>query len=326
MSSTQHESINIYFHQLNEKDSAVIQRVIDFGKSQNKPFVAHPELEHSHIIISSDSLFNIQHKAVHIQLGDIEDQPCNIFLKRPLLVTRVMRALDDAVHLINTISTANITQPSVQTPQAEPITDTKQAASKPEITANATEANATQTKQATSPETDSSIIHNVTSNALNIKPDLSTRESEQIVSEPNNTEIEDEQHYDYRALVVDDSAAIRKQLELELKASHIYPEFAETGEEALEKIQKNQYDLIFLDIILPGIDGYEVCKTMRARPSLKKTPIIMLSGKTSPLDEVKGVLAGASTYLTKPVKHEQFQQTLKRVAKWLSIFAANPAT
>ena len=58
----------------------------------------------------------------------------------------------------------------------------------------------------------------------------------------------------------------------------------------------------------------------------KKTPIIMLSGKTSPLDEVKGVLAGASTYLTKPVKHEQFQQTLKRVAKWLSVFATNPAS
>ena len=98
-------------------------------------------------------------------------------------------------------------------------------------------------------------------------------------------------------------------------------EFAETGEQALEKSQQTQYDLIFLDIILPGIDGFEVCRQMRTRKTMKKTPIIMLSGKTSPLDEVQGVIAGASTYLTKPVKHEQFQQTLTRVSKWLSNFA-----
>ena len=72
---------------------------------------------------------------------------------------------------------------------------------------------------------------------------------------------------------------------------------------------------------MPGINGYDVCKNMRKRADMKKTPIIMLSGKTSPLDEVQGVLAGASTYLTKPVKSEQFQQTLKRVSKWLADFA-----
>ncbi len=72
---------------------------------------------------------------------------------------------------------------------------------------------------------------------------------------------------------------------------------------------------------MPGIDGYEVCRKMRASKAMKKTPIIMLSGKTSPLDEVQGVIAGASTYLTKPVNHEQFQQTLKRVSKWLTNFA-----
>ena len=120
------------------------------------------------------------------------------------------------------------------------------------------------------------------------------------------------------ALVVDDSAAIRKQLELELRSAKIQADFAETGEEALEKSAQKNYDLIFLDIVMPGIDGYEVCKQMRARESMKKTPIIMLSGKTSPLDEVQGVIAGASTYLTKPVKHEMFQKTLSRLSNWLS--------
>ncbi|OQX07992.1 MAG: hypothetical protein BWK73_26640 [Thiothrix lacustris] len=123
------------------------------------------------------------------------------------------------------------------------------------------------------------------------------------------------------ALVVDDSAAIRKQLEIELRHANIAADFAETGEEALEKSAQKQYDLVFLDVIMPGIDGYEVCRKMRSSKTMKKTPIIMLSGKTSPLDEVQGVIAGASTYLTKPVQHEQFQQTLKRVSKWLTNFA-----
>ena len=121
----------------------------------------------------------------------------------------------------------------------------------------------------------------------------------------------------YLALVIDDSAAIRKQLEIELRSSGLRSEFAESGEEALEKIADKEYDLIFLDIMMPGIDGYETCGIIRKDPRYKKTPVIMLSGKTSPLDEVKGVLAGASTYLTKPVKHQQFQEVTLRITRWL---------
>jgi CheY-like chemotaxis protein len=328
-STTQNAAINIYFYELNEKDSGVIQRVIDFGKSQNKPFVLFPSLEQAHIIISSDAVLNKQGQAVHIKIGDSESAACNIFLKRPLLVTRVMRALDDAVHLIgsNVVSnnTPAIAKASVATTEAIPQTAEVAVDSQPVSLEQApivlaTSEHAQTLSDTTAISSDSATANPVTSSSTE------AAKAEPVTKAAIQQEIEDEQHYDYRALVVDDSAAIRKQLELELKASQIYPDFAETGEEALEKIQANQYDLIFLDIILPGIDGYEVCKTMRTKPNLKKTPIIMLSGKTSPLDEVKGVLAGASTYLTKPVKHEQFQQTLKRVAKWLSVFAANPAS
>lgn len=125
----------------------------------------------------------------------------------------------------------------------------------------------------------------------------------------------------HHALVIDDSAAIRKQLELELRDAGITADFADSGEVALEKIKEKQYDLVFLDIIMPGIDGYETCKTMRATAEYKKTPIIMLSGKTSPLDEVQGVIAGATTYLTKPVKSEMLQETLTRVTKWISNYS-----
>ncbi|MGB1255324.1 MAG: response regulator [Thiolinea sp.] len=136
-------------------------------------------------------------------------------------------------------------------------------------------------------------------------------------AKPTGTQQAEFHHF---ALVVDDSAAIRKQLELELRAAGIGADFAETGEEALEKVAAQSYDLIFLDIIMPGIDGYETCRQMRIRSEMKKTPIIMLSAKTSPLDEVQGVIAGASTYLTKPVKSEQLQKTLKRVSMWLDNF------
>jgi len=132
----------------------------------------------------------------------------------------------------------------------------------------------------------------------------------------------------HHALIIDDSAAIRKQLELELRDAGISSDYAECGEDALAKVKdkNNHYDLIFLDIIMPGIDGYETCKGMRAMPEYKKTPIIMLSGKTSPLDEVQGVIAGATTYLTKPVKSDKLQITLNRVTKWIDNFAPQKKT
>ena len=125
----------------------------------------------------------------------------------------------------------------------------------------------------------------------------------------------------HHALIIDDSAAIRKQLELELRDAGISSDFSVCGEDALEKIKDNHFDLVFLDIIMPGLDGYETCKAMRSNPAYKKTPIIMLSGKTSPLDEVQGVIAGATTYLTKPVKSDRLQVTLNRVTKWIDNYA-----
>ncbi|PWQ94001.1 hypothetical protein DKT75_18405 [Leucothrix arctica] len=136
--------------------------------------------------------------------------------------------------------------------------------------------------------------------------------------EPNPTSTEASKSY--LALVIDDSAAIRKQLELELRSAGLRCDFAESGEQALEKIGGTTYDLVFLDIMMPGIDGYETCGKIRKDPRYKKTPVVMLSGKTSPLDEVKGVIAGASTYLTKPVKPDQFQRVTGRIINWLNEF------
>jgi twitching motility two-component system response regulator PilG len=63
---------------------------------------------------------------------------------------------------------------------------------------------------------------------------------------------------------------------------------------------------------MPGIDGYQVCKKLRATKEFKQTPIIMLTGKGSRFDKLKGTMAGASLYLTKPVEQEQLQEVIQK--------------
>ncbi|HRJ52932.1 MAG TPA: response regulator [Candidatus Thiothrix moscowensis] len=340
MLATKSTTIGICLFDLPDKDQAVIQRVITFGSSQGKPYAQHPQVEGAHIVIALDNISLPATNALTIRIGDAGIHPSDLILQRPLLVTRVMRALDDAAHLLQT-------RPVVE--QTDPTSESLV----PEIQAVITTAHQDQ-------ETNTGIIPEQTQHleipptapvsvaipvpetpaASTASPPAPVEEapvaSQAATTPPANTEngqetlqilptvspdAATEEEYSYLALVVDDSAAIRKQLEIELRNAQIKADFAESGEEALEKSTQKQYDLVFLDIIMPGIDGYEVCRQMRSRKTMKKTPIIMLSGKTSPLDEVQGVIAGASTYLTKPVKHEQFQQTLKRVSKWLTEFA-----
>ena len=115
----------------------------------------------------------------------------------------------------------------------------------------------------------------------------------------------------HKVLVVDDSPTVRKQLVLELGCFNIQVDTAETGELGLEMLEKNRYDIVFLDVVMPGADGYQVCKTIRRNQDTKLIPIVMLTSKSSPFDKVRGSLAGCSTYLTKPVDYENFYQVLE---------------
>ena len=113
-------------------------------------------------------------------------------------------------------------------------------------------------------------------------------------------------------LVVDDSLPVRIQMNMALKSYAKNVDMAETGEKALELIKDNRYDLIFLDVILPGVDGYEICKTIKNDENFKETPVVMLTGNSSAADQVKGQLAGCDSYLIKPVKSELFKETMTR--------------
>ncbi len=117
-----------------------------------------------------------------------------------------------------------------------------------------------------------------------------------------------------RALVIDDSLPVRIQMAQALKQFSVRVDFAESGEEAFEYINANEYQLIFLDVILPGMDGYEVCRAIK-KGNAKNTPIIMLTGNSTPADKIKGKLAGCDTYLIKPVGQTIFREV---VSEYLS--------
>ena len=113
------------------------------------------------------------------------------------------------------------------------------------------------------------------------------------------------------ALVVDDSLPIRTQLKIALQSIASNVDFAENGNDAMQLIEKNKYDIVFLDVILPGMDGYDVCKKIKQDPAKRKTPVIMLTSNSSPADRVKGKLAGCDTYLIKPVQHAVFEEVVQ---------------
>lgn len=115
-----------------------------------------------------------------------------------------------------------------------------------------------------------------------------------------------------RALVVDDSPTVRKQLEMELQAYNIHVDSVETGEAGLDLLETNYYDMVFLDVVLPGVDGYQVCKNIKKNSAAKQIQVVMLTSKSSPFDRVRGLLAGCDTYLTKPVDYEKFRQILEK--------------
>ena len=112
------------------------------------------------------------------------------------------------------------------------------------------------------------------------------------------------------ALVVDDSLPVRIQMKKALHNIAGKVDFAETGEEAETLIRNNTYDIVFLDVILPGVDGYDICKLIKKDPVKGKTPVIMLTSNSSPADRIKGKMAGCYTYLIKPVRQDIFKEVI----------------
>lgn len=118
-----------------------------------------------------------------------------------------------------------------------------------------------------------------------------------------------------RALVVDDSPTIRTQLTATLQRCGLDVLSAEDGESALVRAQSAVLDLVFLDVVMPGMNGYELCRAIRALPTGRHLPVVMLTSRSSPFDRARGALAGCDTYLVKPVTLKDFYAVVDKSLK-----------
>jgi DNA-binding response OmpR family regulator len=115
-----------------------------------------------------------------------------------------------------------------------------------------------------------------------------------------------------RILLVDDEHAIQKLLAFPLRKDGYDVVGATTGGEALERFRDGEFDLVVLDVMLPQVDGFEVCRQLRARSSV---PIIMLTAKAEEFDKVLGLELGADDYITKPFSMREFRSRVKAVLR-----------
>ena len=111
-----------------------------------------------------------------------------------------------------------------------------------------------------------------------------------------------------KILVVDDEKVLVKGITFNLKNEGYQVETGYDGEEAVELAREGNFDLIILDLMLPGVDGFEICRQIRDK---KNTPIIMVSAKKDDIDKIRGLGLGADDYMTKPFSPSELVARVK---------------
>jgi len=120
-------------------------------------------------------------------------------------------------------------------------------------------------------------------------------------------------------IIVDDEPSIVVPLEFLMQQNGYDVLAARTGEDAVELIRKNIPDLVLLDVMLPGISGFEVCKIIRLNPEWEKIKVIFLTDRKSEMDIAKGLTLGADDYLTKPFSNATLVNKVKNLLSCPSI-------
>jgi len=113
-------------------------------------------------------------------------------------------------------------------------------------------------------------------------------------------------------LVVDDSATIRRSADTMLSNNGCEVITAENGFEALSKVTRHHPDLIFVDIMMPRLDGYQTCAIIKNNADFHDTPVIMLTSKDGLFDMARGRVVGSDQYLTKPFTREELLGAVKQ--------------
>jgi twitching motility two-component system response regulator PilG len=115
-----------------------------------------------------------------------------------------------------------------------------------------------------------------------------------------------------KVLVIDDSNTIRRSAEIFLKQGGYQVLLAEDGFDALSKVNDHEPDLIFCDILMPRLDGYQTCAIIKRNTKYANTPVIMLSSKDGLFDKARGRMVGSQDYLTKPFTKDQLLQAVEQ--------------
>lgn len=116
----------------------------------------------------------------------------------------------------------------------------------------------------------------------------------------------------YKVLVIDDSNTIRRSAEIFLKQGGHEVMLAEDGFDALAKVNDYQPDVVFCDILMPRLDGYQTCAIIKRNVKFATLPIVMLSSKDGVFDKARGRMVGAQDYLTKPFTKDQLLQAVQQ--------------
>ncbi|RJR50145.1 MAG: response regulator [Desulfobacteraceae bacterium] len=111
-----------------------------------------------------------------------------------------------------------------------------------------------------------------------------------------------------RILVVDDDEMVLMALDELLKPEGYSVQTVSSGSEALKKLDENGYDLLMFDVIMPEMDGFELCRRVRQKEKYKETPIVFLTAKSRDEDRARGLEAGANLFLSKPISPDRLIQ------------------
>ena len=115
-------------------------------------------------------------------------------------------------------------------------------------------------------------------------------------------------------MIVDDSNALREIIANMLRESGMEVISAEDGVQALEKIEQvTQLDLVVLDIVMPNMNGYELCRQIKKNPKTQNIPVVMCSSKSEDFDRIWGIRQGADAYISKPFRPEELLSTIKQL-------------
>ncbi len=119
-----------------------------------------------------------------------------------------------------------------------------------------------------------------------------------------------------KVMVIDDSKTIRRTAETLLRKEGCEVVTAVDGFEALHKISDQQPQIIFVDIMMPRLDGYQTCALIKNNQMFRSTPVIMLSSKDGLFDKARGRIVGSEQYLTKPFTREELLGAIRRHVDW----------